>query len=314
MNLSRFYEQNPDERDFLQRYLKLTHCDLFFADAAILVEGNVERLLLPVMIERDAKELRSACLSILEVGGAFGHRFRTLIEFLGLVALVITDLDSVQLKEAEGEEDDDEDTEFKVPGEDPDAPPVKKTGKSCLPSAEGALTSNQTLIQWLPKKQTVAELLAATEADKQYEATGGNGFKVRVAYQVPTDVEWNGTTKSLTGRTLEESFGLENAVWCQSTERRHLGLRLRGNPGTPDDLALGLHKRVGGKSFDKTKFALGVLTEAPEGWVVPKYIGDGLRWLQTVVALELPMALPETTEPAAAAAAPEAQPLAEPAQ
>jgi predicted ATP-dependent endonuclease of OLD family len=54
LNLSALYSQNLNDRDFLQRYLKLTHCDLFFADAAILVEGNVERLLLPVMIEKEA--------------------------------------------------------------------------------------------------------------------------------------------------------------------------------------------------------------------------------------------------------------------
>ena len=53
LNLSAFYDTYPGERDFLQRYLKLTHCDLFFADAAILIEGNVERLLLPVMIEQE---------------------------------------------------------------------------------------------------------------------------------------------------------------------------------------------------------------------------------------------------------------------
>jgi predicted ATP-dependent endonuclease of OLD family len=29
LNLSAFYEKNPQDRDFLQRYLKLTHCDLF---------------------------------------------------------------------------------------------------------------------------------------------------------------------------------------------------------------------------------------------------------------------------------------------
>src|SRR6202012_4884109 len=96
LNLSAFYNTaDPSDRDFLQRYLKLTHCDLFFADAAILVEGNVERLLLPLMIEMEAKTLRSAALSILEVGGAFGHRFRDLIHFLGITTLVITDLDSV---------------------------------------------------------------------------------------------------------------------------------------------------------------------------------------------------------------------------
>jgi len=142
LNLSAFNSQNPDERDFLQRYLKLTHCDLFFADAAILVEGNVERLLLPVMIETEAASLRSACLSILEVGGAFGHRFKSLIEFLGLVALVITDLDSVKLIVA-AEEDEDDDTEFQVPASEPDQPAVKRSGKACLPSEPDALTSTR---------------------------------------------------------------------------------------------------------------------------------------------------------------------------
>lgn len=121
-----------------------------------------------------------------------------------------------------------------------------------MPSEPGALTSNQTLIQWLPMKQTIVELLDATEAEKLHLADGGNGFKVRVAYQVPTDVTWNGATVRLCGRTLEEAFGLENASWCQATAQRHIGLKLRGNPKTPDDLASGLHKRVSGKSFDKT--------------------------------------------------------------
>ena len=96
LNLSAFYEQteNPT-RDFLARYLKLTHCDLFFADAAVLVEGNVERLLLPQMIAKVAPQLQSVYLSILEIGGAFGHRFRTLIEYLGITALIVTDIDSV---------------------------------------------------------------------------------------------------------------------------------------------------------------------------------------------------------------------------
>ncbi|MET4631802.1 putative ATP-dependent endonuclease of OLD family [Bradyrhizobium sp. I1.8.5] len=312
LNLSTFYSQNPAERDFLQRYLKLTHCDLFFADAAILVEGNVERLLLPVMIEKEAISLRSACLSILEVGGAFGHRFKSLIEFLGLVTLVITDLDSVQLVVAAGDDgDDDDDTEFEVPAADANQLPIQKSGKACLPSEPGALTSNQSLIQWLPKKQTVAELLAATNEEKLQEAPGGNGFKVRVTYQVPTEVTWNATTESLCGRTLEEAFGLENAGWGQAAAQRHVGLKLRGNPATPTDLASGLHKRVGGKSFDKTKFALGVLTEAPANWHVPLYIKEGLRWLDSVVSLELPVPLPETTEPAAAAAAGDAMAVPE---
>lgn len=307
LNLSAFYNANADDRDFLERYLKLTHCDLFFADAAILVEGNVERLLLPVMIEKEAASLRSACLSILEVGGAFGHRFKSLIEFLGLITLVVTDLDSVKaLPAADNQNDgDDEDdgVEFEVPDPADSAVKIRKSGKACLPSEPEALTSNQTLIQWLPRKQSVSELMIASDEDKTVEAAGGNGFKVRVTYQTRTTVTWKGSSEDLCGRTLEEAFALENAEWCQAGSQKHLGLKLRGDVATATELAAGLHKRVGGKSFDKTKFALGVLTEPPTTWVVPAYIKSGLDWLSTLVSLEQPPTLPPATEPAAAAAA-----------
>ena len=263
--------------------MKLTHCDLFFADAAILVEGNVERLLLPVMIEQAAGSLRSSSLSILEVGGAFGHRFETLIRFLGLTALVITDLDSVTASTAAADEDV---TEFEIPRTGADDPPVSRSGKTCLPSIAGAVTSNQTLIRWLPRKQTVAELLNATAGSKVEGGTDVDEHHVRVAYQVPTAVIWNEATATLCGRTLEEAFGLENAAWCQDPARRHVGLHLRIAPTSPAELASALHARVSGRSFDKTRFALAVLTEPPSGWTVPLYIREGLEWLAAQVGLE----------------------------
>jgi len=86
------------DQPFLERYMKLTHCDLFFADAAILVEGSVEKTLMPLMIEHEAaaKGLQSAYLSVLEIGGAFAHKFRKLLQFIGIPTLIITDLDSVR--------------------------------------------------------------------------------------------------------------------------------------------------------------------------------------------------------------------------
>ena len=38
--------------DFLQKYMKLSYCDLYFCDKAILAEGAAERLLLPDMIQK----------------------------------------------------------------------------------------------------------------------------------------------------------------------------------------------------------------------------------------------------------------------
>ncbi|ELI6407380.1 ATP-dependent endonuclease [Aeromonas salmonicida] len=297
LNLSAFYQAQPDDRDFLERYLKLTHCDLFFSDAAILVEGNVERLLLPVMIQKSAKSLRSACLCILEVGGAFGHRFQSLIEFLGLTTLIITDIDSVALvtSDAIAEVDDEDIEEFEVPADVDEAveevageiapAPKKKYGKACLPSEAGAATSNQTLIKWLPGKRTIEDLSTALDADKTHELN--DGTKVRVAYQTRRAVTFKEVTENLCGRTLEEDFGLENPEWSQATARKQLGLIVKGGAVDPKALAQGLHKKVSGKSFDKTKFALAVLTENEEAWDVPKYIHDGLVWLKDEVRIEL---------------------------
>ncbi|WP_052700197.1 ATP-dependent nuclease [Methylocucumis oryzae] len=95
-NIANFQnEAVPENITFLKKYLKLTHCDLFFADAAILVEGTVERLLMPTMIKKVTPELQSAYLTILELGGAYAHRFAELLDFIKLPTLVITDLDSV---------------------------------------------------------------------------------------------------------------------------------------------------------------------------------------------------------------------------
>lgn len=303
-NLSRF-KVGADEapgREFLQRYLKLTHCDLFFSDAAILVEGNVERLLMPAMIELSAKRLRSCALTILEVGGAFAHRFRELIEFIGLTTLVITDLDSVLVKgdppaeAAEGAEEpldeEDELDSFEVDEEDTAAPgttkKMRKRGSTCHAHTKDAVTSNQTLISWIPKKRSVEELWAVIESDKIIEISGGAGARVRVAYQAPIQVVFSDATSLLCGRTLEEAFGLENADWCQDEKNQSVGLKLKRAPKTPEALAEALHKRVVSKTFDKTRFALEVLASGPESaWKVPQYIAGGLIWLETEVAHEI---------------------------
>ena len=290
LNLSVFYNSaDVSIRDFLERYMKLTHCDLFFADAAILVEGNVERLLLPQMIEREARRLKAACLSIMEVGGAFAFRFRELIEFLGIPTLIITDIDSVlpspatptaaaTVEAAELDEEDDGDE---------DATP--KPGSACRATEPGAVTSNATLIGWLPKLTTIEALLGATPMARTQTATAANPATVRVVYQTPCAVEWLGQTDELTGRTLEESFGLQNLAWCQDMAQQDIRLRIPGNANKSlDVLAERLYKRVNSKSFKKTDFALALLTKEPNAWAPPAYIAQGLKWLEDTVKPEPP--------------------------
>src|SRR3546814_612329 len=117
----------PD-REFLHQYLTLTRCDLFFADKAVLIEGTSERLLLPAMIRKtDAAaagepQLGSQYLTVMEVSGAYAHRFFDLLAFLELRTLIITDIDAVK--------------------------PNEKGKRVAVPVADGEFTSNGCIKAW----------------------------------------------------------------------------------------------------------------------------------------------------------------------
>lgn len=310
LSLATFYEAANDPadpadrtRDFLERYLRLTHCDLFFADAAILVEGNVERLLMPQMIAKAAPRLQSTFVSILEIGGAFGHRFKGLIDFLGLTSLIVTDIDSVSPPAAGADappaaggqpaDEEDADADPDVDEEAEEAAAIRRGRKACMVHEAGALTSNQTLVKWLPACGTIAELLAATADQRIQPRAAASDSLVRVSYQTPIEVNWRGATEVRTGRTLEEAFALQNLAWCQDADRRDLGLRVKGcNKLDLGEIAQTLYRKVKNASFHKTDFALALLAQDPAAWTVPSYIAEGLQWLEDQVAPPPPAAAP----------------------
>lgn len=165
------------ERDFLHQYLTLTRCDLFFADKAVLIEGTSERLLLPAMIRKtdataaEEPQLGSQYLTVMEVGGAYAHRFFDLLTFLELPTLIITDLDSVK--------------------------PNAYNKRVSAPVAEGDFTSNGCIKAWFGNDVTPTELLTKTPEDKT------NNLR-RISYQIP---EVNGGP---CGRSFEDAFILAN--------------------------------------------------------------------------------------------------------
>lgn len=86
---------------FLKQYLTLNRAELFFADKAIFIEGDTERILLPAMMQKIDNEepkaenelkLLSQNISIVEVG-AHSQIFEKFIDFIGVKSLTITDLD-----------------------------------------------------------------------------------------------------------------------------------------------------------------------------------------------------------------------------
>jgi predicted ATP-dependent endonuclease of OLD family len=83
---------------FLKQYLTLNRAELFFADKAVFIEGDTERILLPAMMKKidqvnPDNPLLSQNISIVEVG-AYSHIFEKFIDFIGVKSLIISDIDS----------------------------------------------------------------------------------------------------------------------------------------------------------------------------------------------------------------------------
>ena len=86
---------------FLKQYLTLHRAELFFADKAILVEGDTEKILLPAMMKKLDQEypvagsppLLSQNISLVEVG-AHSQIFEKFIRFVGIKTLILTDIDT----------------------------------------------------------------------------------------------------------------------------------------------------------------------------------------------------------------------------
>ena len=101
-DLEKEYEGEKECYTFLKHYLTLSRSELFFAEKAVFIEGDTERILLPVMMKKLDQEvhlkkneiaLTKQNISIIEVG-AYSHIFGKFINFIGLQkAVVFTDLD-----------------------------------------------------------------------------------------------------------------------------------------------------------------------------------------------------------------------------
>ncbi|WP_435522877.1 ATP-dependent nuclease [Chryseobacterium indoltheticum] len=257
-----FDSTKPEEKEtekFVIRYLNTTHNDLFFADAAILVEGPAERMLVPHFIKNRHEVLDSCYVTILEIGGSHAHRLKPLIEKLGLITLIITDIDS-QEKWIDNSEN----------------PPKQKTRK-CQPKSNlEQETNNDTLKIWIPKLNEIDKLLKLKFKDKILSS-----FPIRVAYQNEITIKG----KKIYPYTFEDAFVLENIEIFKSIKKSSGLLKKMvdaSNDGDINVIASKCFNAITSKSAKKAEFALEVLYfEDPENLKTPKYIEDGLKWIES---------------------------------
>lgn len=256
INLSEVFGTSNDTERFVTRYLRAQHADLFFADAAILVEGPAERMLLPNFIRAHYDELNQCYITLLEIGGSHAHRLKSLIDHLGLLTLIVTDLDTLD----------------------------KAGGASVQPATGvGQKTNNATLKTWVPGTDDVDTLLGAPVASKIQSQPGDQLFAVRVAYQTPLLVTLPGTDSQEVALpyTFEDALVFENIAFFAALKGtglvRKFSDAIEKGGGAA---AIGEQMYLALKNGKKAEFALDVIeAEGFNDLVVPRYIAEGLEWL-----------------------------------
>lgn len=247
VNLSELFKEKNKELMFVRKHLKLTHCDIFFADGVIFVEGQAERLLVPEFISNSFPGLTNRYISMLEVNGAHTHKYRDLVEKLGVATLVLTDIDSVD-----------------------------SNSNSCCPKkGSGQKTNNDTLRLWHPKKEALDELVDLPRAE---HVSKNKDAPLYVAYQKPTMI----SDKEVLSRTFEDALILANFDNDYFQDKGKLKAAKIAFDDNSQSLSESLFAYV--KGLRKGDFAFECLFHIADGesntFNPPEYMSDGLKWLE----------------------------------
>lgn len=279
--LAEEYSANGEETAFrfLKQYLTLNRSNLFFADKAILIEGDTERILLPAMMKKvDQEDHNSALLSqnisIVEVG-AHSKTFEKFIDFIGLQkCLVITDIDSYYKDESSGEIE-------QVPANDSRA---DKTSNSSLVFFHQNNKKDQGIennnLEYFKNLTFDWKVLRKNKSKKWVSNRKGN---LLISYQT----EENGYH----ARSFEDAFFHLNKEFIKSEDNEFPSLTKKWltkyREDEIDEFKLA-EKGVGSKPSLAIEILLNSRTVNGENdqeilfsnWQIPGYIKTGLEWLK----------------------------------
>lgn len=205
--------------------------------------------------------------------GSHAHRLKPLIDHLGLLTLIITDLDT-----------------------------LAGTGGASVQPAKGAgqKTNNATLKTWVPGFDDVDRLMSADGAAKTLREDADPLFAVRAAFQILIGV----TTTGVVGPevaypyTFEDALAFENLGIFSALAGTGLVRKFRDAiTAGGGAAAVGEQMYLALKNGKKAEFALDVLeVEKFDEIVVPRYIAEGLEWLLSQLKKKQVEILPQINE------------------
>ena len=260
VNLSNTFGLDDETKQFVTRYIRLTHCDMFFADAIILVEGPAEKILVPSFLANAG--LESYYISVIEVNGRHAHSFRSLINKIGIPTLIVTDIDATETIVEEG----------------------KEKHKAVITAKEkGYKTGNPSITSWLPGKELVDDLMELNGAERTVD-------NVRIAFQTTISVKWNKENEVYTDicpYTFEDALIFTNLELFRQNGLKKMGTittiaNLLKKSCSAEDLQKLIFDKLESKSgFKKADFAISLLYKDDfNDLIAPTYIQEGLEWMK----------------------------------
>lgn len=291
MNLKELEVEYKSEHDplnshfkFLKQYLTLNYAEIFFADKAILYEGETERILLPAIMKKldeeepdsTAAPLLSQNISLIE-SGAYSQIFDRFLTFIGIRTLIITDIDSgenIKTIDKNGNE---------------------RTVSAKCPVEKGSLTTNGALKHYY--KTPLAQFKNGTELDfftnltceqkalkKENECwTQDLSGNLMLVYQINESGSYHPRSFEDAFLTINHDFLIQNLATFNSLKNTHL-IQQRSADGTYQSSSFELANEC---ISSKSSFALDILINSIQtddhtysNWKIPSYIKEGLVWMR----------------------------------
>jgi len=260
-DLKEDYVSDPKHYEFLKQYLTISRAEIFFADKAILIEGDTERILIPTMMRKvDIEEekqhvslgttdsvlpLLSQNISIIEVG-AYSQIFEKFIDFIGIKSLIITDLDATDA-----------------------------TGETCEVTS-GTSYSNEAL-RFFFGHPSLSDLINYGLSQKLFQKVGDSWAqqptgKLCIVYQIAEE--------GYSARSFEDAFIHINREFVKDKKDDFRGIKNSKHFADSTKNAYFLAAHCIKK---KTHFALDIIYHSDaelSNWQTPQYIKEGLLWLK----------------------------------
>ena len=179
---------------------------------------------------------------------------------------------------------------------------------ACPERGKGLISSNYTIAKWLVKEKDLDKLLAIPSAKKEIIKETPYKYSIRVAYQTPVAIDYDGTVKEAIASTFEDCLVYTNYQLFKGISTDDTGSLVKSvsdainSASSFEDFHKGVYEILrSGKSDQKAEFALDLIYAIdpigipPEVMIcivrtlpfptdliiVPDYIDEGLEWLQS---------------------------------